>query len=425
MDLEQLGGELETLAINIFGENVGWMRAGVQAATNFFEGINKAFGGKKYYKETPIGLMSEEERRKMVDVGDDSWLTTIIKGIFGGESLAARVADQIEHDDWYSVGYAIGEGFRKAVESVDFEAIAMDIAKKLGEELANVNVNMEAFLEGFFEGVGLPETWAEGLADAIADIINPLGWISEQLKKINEEDLRGMVDSLKLLQSLMDGSFIPSLIMAGIEAGVINDKFRQSNEAANSFWNKLKAIVAVIGYVGSMINDFVTGNIKGAIEKAEALEAVLKKKVPPDKLASLLENIEYLIDRGWEWHSILEEPATKTVTVAYRTPGGKAIENPYLGGYVHSGGIVPRTAHSGMVVPGVGTVPTRLWGGEMVITRGQQAKLMHMLRYGFTGGGPGGQATSGSTYNITVNARTADIDERDLMNIIRRYEMLA
>ena len=34
------------------------------------------------------------------------------------------------------------------------------------------------------------------------------------------------------------------------------------------------------------------------------------------------------------------------------------------------------------------------------------------------------QSAGASTYNITVNARTADINERDLMNIIRRYEML-
>jgi len=36
-----------------------------------------------------------------------------------------------------------------------------------------------------------------------------------------------------------------------------------------------------------------------------------------------------------------------------------------------------------------------------------------------------GQATSGSTYNITVNARTADIDEREMMRVLRRMEMLA
>jgi len=415
MDLEQLGGELETLAINIFGENVGWMRAGVQAATNFFEGINKAFSGKQKPAGVPLGkadvLIGEGTQGRYLQGYRESWMTTIIRGIFGEGSVATQIAAAIERDDWYSVGLALGNGLRKAVESVDYGALAQSIVENLGRELASVGDNLEPFLEGFFQGIGFSEDWAKGIADVITDALNPIRLISEEIERINKASLPEIVASLETFRFLLTGQINPSLV-----------------EAVLSFDNmlsKLAGIAAAISFAGSMIKDLISGNITGAIEKAEALEAVLKKKVPPEKLAPLLKNMEYLIDQGWEWHSILEAPTTKTVTVAYRTPGGKAIKNPYLGGYVHSGGIVPRTAHSGMVVPGAGTVPTRLWGGEMVITRGQQAKLMHMLRYGFAGNGPSGQGGGGTTYNITVNARTADIDEREMMRVLRRMEMLA
>ena len=461
MDLEELGGELETLAIYIFGENVGWMRAGVRAATNFFEGITKAFEAKQKPSGVPLGkanvLIGEGVEDRYLQGYRESWLTTIVRGIFGDGSVATQIAAALERDDWYSVGSAIGNGLREAVTSIDYAGLARTVAYKFGEHLSNTKVNAKSFFEGFFEGLGVPDNWAEGLSEIFSmPTLGPIGPLYTFITKMREgfetakekarefiQTFQGISEGARVTGGYIQESIVQRVmrIREGFEEvrnriyGLLEPLTGVFNRA-NDFVARIQDLIGILRYVGSMIQDVVSGNLVRAGKRAAVLNGLLKEKIPPGKLSSALKEAERLLNQGYSVNEVLGKTLTKYVNVVYRSyysPQGGVFDprsgHRRVGGYIrHGGGLVPRVAHSGMVVPGAGTIPMRLWGGEMVITRGQQAQLLNLLRYGFVGNGPSGQASGqggGTTYNITVNARTADIDEQEMTRILRRMEMLA